>query len=257
MKTRDIFIVSQEGLNPEVNVVAVEAIQELLTYFPHYKKDYPITDLGPWKSAEYTYVEDDGRTCYIPYASTQWHIEKARQKAQEEGHNHQLKVDTLFETIKTDPTNIKYPQFTILLTKDDLYAETAPGFCLGMGDKGIGCVMSAYRFLNNSGNFDGLLGRENFKTVLMHEFGHVIGLTYDGRKNSVDNLGAHCACSRCIMQQRPDGNFTDVTLARLEENSPICDDCIEAGEEFFAQERTQRTVNKIVDGQLKKYGLRR
>lgn len=195
-----IYIVSQEGLNPEVNAVAVEAIEELMSYFPIYKDDYPVTDLGAWKDNEYTYIVDDGRTCYIPYASTQWHIENARQKAQKEGYNHQLNVDVLFQTMQTDPTNEKYPQFTILLTKDDLYGETAPGFCLGMGDKGIGCVVSACRFLNDSGNFDGLLGRENFKTVLMHEFGHVIGLTYDGRNNSVDNLGAHCSCSKCIMQ---------------------------------------------------------
>ena len=108
-----------------------------------------------------------------------------------------------------------------------------------------------------------IVDRENFKTVLMHEFGHVIGLTYEGRENSADIYGTHCTDEDglCIMQQRVDGNFSDITRARLalkrENLPPICSDCIKAGNRFFANERQQSNVNKIVRQTLNDLGIYR
>lgn len=97
----------------------------------------------------------------------------------------------------------------------------------------------------------------------MHEFGHVIGLTYEGRPNSADIYGTHCTDEDglCIMQQRVDGDFSDITRARLGAKAygipPICNDCIKAGEKFFANERKQSNVNKIVRQTLNDLGIRR
>ena len=97
----------------------------------------------------------------------------------------------------------------------------------------------------------------------MHEFGHVIGLTYEGRENSADIYGTHCTDEDglCIMQQRSNGDFSDITQARLGAKAygipPICNDCIKAGNQFFAKERQQANVNKIVQETLKNLGIRR
>lgn len=259
MKQKDIFIVSQDGLNPQANQIAVEAIKELMACFPQYKNDYPITNLGAWKDTGYIYPEN-GKLYLAQYKSTRWHIENAKRDAILDGRPNQLNASTLFQTMQTDPTNKEIPQFTILLTKDDLYPNQEMNYCFGLGDEGIGCVVSARRFSDDSGN---IIDCENFKTVLMHEFGHVIGLTYEGRENSADIYGTHCTDEDglCIMQQRVDGDFSDITRARLackrEGLSPICPDCVKAGNRFFAKERQQNNVNKIVNQTLRDIGIRR
>ncbi len=257
MKQRDIYIVSQDGLDPEVNYVAVEAISEIMGFFPEYKNDYPITNLGAWKDHGYIYSQN-GKLYLAPYKSTRWHIENARP----DPNYHRLNASTLLETMQKDPTNQQIPQFTILLTKDDLYPYDKDAYCLGIGEERIGCVVSAYRFSNQNGK---LIDRENFKTVLMHEFGHVINLTYERRKNSEENLGPHCTDpdEMCIMQQRSDGDFSDITRARLlakkHNISPFCPDCMTAGNEFFKEERQQWYQDKITKEALKslvkKYGI--
>lgn len=257
MKQRDIFIVSQDGLNPQANQLAAEAIGELMECFPSYKNDYPITNLGAWKDKGYLYPQN-GSIYLAPYKSTRWHIENSRQVAIREGRPNQLKASTLFKTMQEDPTNKEIPQFTILLTKDDLYPDSSMNYCLGMGDEGIGCIVSTRRFSDEYGN---IVDKENFKTVLMHEFGHVIGLTYEGRKNSADIYGTHCTDEDglCLMQQRIDGDFSEITRARFalksENLPPICSDCIEAGNQFFAKERQKSNVNKIVKQTLNDLGL--
>ena len=259
MKQRDIYIVSQEGLDARVNDAAVEAIKELMECFPQYKNDYPITDLGAWAASDYMYHKD-GKLCLAPYKSTKWHIEMSKIKAREDGRRGQLNAGELMNLMKSDPTNQQIPQFTILLTKDDLYPNKDFNYCLGIGHEGLGCVVSAYRYLGANGK---LIDKENFKTVLMHEFGHVIGLTYEGRKNSVEMFGPHCAdkYGLCIMQQRADGDYSYITRARLaakkEGLPPICPDCIEAGNKFFSHERQKSTEKAIVQQAFREFGLRR
>ena len=82
MKQRDIFIVSQDGLSPQANQIAIEAIHELMECFPIYKNDYPITNLGAWKDSGYIYPEN-GRVYLAPYKSTRWHIENAKRVAKD------------------------------------------------------------------------------------------------------------------------------------------------------------------------------
>lgn len=259
MKQRDIYIVSQEGLDPRVNEAAVEAIRELMDCFSQYKNDYPITNLGAWKDTNYRRI-NDGRLELIPYMSTEWHIRNAQQKSLQDGRQGQLHANELLRTMSIDPTNQQIPQFTILLTKDDLYPNKDMNYCLGIGYEGLGCVVSAYRYSDRNGN---LIDKENFKTVLMHEFGHVIQLTYEGRKNSVNQYGPHCADEDglCIMQQRVNGDYSYITRARIEAKKiglpPICPDCIEAGNKFFAHERQRSTEKAIVQQTLREFGIRR
>lgn len=244
MKLRDIYIVSQDELDPKANAVAAEAISDVMDCFPQYKANYPITDLGAWKDPDYRYIKD-GKIYLRPYMSTLWHIGMAKLAALNDGRSTQLNVYKLLELMQSDPTNQQIPQFTILLTKDDLYPDRSMNYCLGVGREGLGCIVSAARYSDKNGK---LVDIENFKTVVAHEFGHVIGLTYSDRKNSVEMLGPHCADTSCIMQQRVNGDYSDVTRARIQAKRmglpPICPDCIEAGNKFFGREYERVCVLK-------------
>ena len=66
---------------------------------------------------------------------------------------------------------------------------------------------------------------EDFKTLLLHEFGHVLGAEKD-RTDTVENLGAHCSCPDCVMQQKGMGELSQKRRERQRsQKSPYCDDC--------------------------------
>jgi len=234
-KARDIFITCERGMEL-VAPIAEAGLKELMECFPQYKDAYPIINIQNWRSNQATYNEN-GHIIYRPHESIDWYIMRAQLKAREQGRwnetRKQLSIDQLCHDLSKDPYREKYPQLSILLLKHDLYGTQSNGqllnYCLGVGMEYKFCIVSAARFIDN----DGRLNTEAFKTVLMHEFGHVLGLTESGRANTEENLGSHCLDELCIMRQRVNGDFTDVTQARLFAKAkgipPICDDCIELG----------------------------
>ena len=140
--------------------------------------------------------------------------------------------------LEADPYAKKIPQYSLLITTHDLYGTLNNGqllnFCNGVTHEGKFAIISASRFVEG-----GVLDVERFKTVVMHEFGHLIGLTPDGRRNSYQQLGTHCS-NGDIMEQDMSGTGRAMTINRLERKRrrlpPICKDCIEAGKEFFNRE---------------------
>lgn len=239
-KVRDIYITCERGLEA-VTPLAVEAVNEMMDCFPKYKSLYPVTNLQNWKSSNFLHQEN-GEIFLSPYESIDWYIEGAKLRAEQDGRwstRKQISIDQLLEDLLKDPYREKYPQLSILLVKEDLYGSVGNGrllnFCLGVNNQGC-CIISTARFLDSNN----CLKKEEFKTVLMHEFGHAIGLTPEGRKNSTENLGTHCLDEYCVMQQRANGDFSDITYVRLKAKGyglpPICDDCIEAGNAYFQKE---------------------
>jgi predicted Zn-dependent protease len=228
---KNIHIVSQEGLDPRFNVAAQQAIEELLACLGA-KNDYPVRNLGNWKSNNYL-------------ETTNRYIEIGKKAALRDKRETQLNVDAMLMATLDDPTLKQYPQYQIILTKDDLYI---PGlnFCTGAAAGNAGIVFSPVRLVGHAatGNLVPYGSPEHFerwKTVMMHELGHVLELTYDKRKNSEENLGAHCTHPTCVMKQDLTGIFASVTKDRLrlaEGNYlPICRDCYDAGIEFLQRQR--------------------
>ena len=239
---KQIYITHEKGLEVLVPHIK-DAIGEMMDCFPQYKDYFPVTNLGDWKDEDYANQLNDGRIRYNPHKSTQWYIERAKAKAVAQGRwnnrQHQLSITQLYEDTYNDPYAKKIPQFQILVTKHDLYAELENGrllnFCNGVAREGQFLIVSTYRFLDEGGKLD----IERFKTVLMHEFGHMIGLTPTGRKNSYEELGTHCN-NGDIMQQDMSGTARIMTANRLNRKRqgipPICNDCIDAGNNFFRKE---------------------
>ena len=151
----------------------------------------------------------------------------------------QISMDQFWQDLSADPFAKKIPQLSILVVKDDLYVNNL-NFCLGCTKPNGFVVLSTKRFVDNNNHLD----IEGFKTVVMHEFGHMIDLTPNGRYNTHEQLGTHCLDEGCIMQQRLDGDFRAITAERLRRKSmglpPICEDCIIAGNQYFQREITNQ-----------------
>jgi len=236
---KNIFILYEKGLEP-LKPHLEDAIGQMMDCFPRYKGEYPIKTLGNWQSAKAQKELPNGNIQLEPWESVDWYIGRAKIKAMQQNRwqtKGQISINQLWDDLSSDPYCKKIPQWSILVTKHDLYADGL-NFCLGVSKENAFSIVSTARFIDRNN----VLDVEGFKTVVMHEFGHLIGLTHEGRANTAEQLGSHCTNNGCIMQQRMDGDFREITAIRLEAKRryglpPICSDCIDSGEKFFARQQ--------------------
>ncbi|MBR2299094.1 MAG: hypothetical protein IJ870_00785 [Alphaproteobacteria bacterium] len=223
---KNIYVLYEQGMDvlaPHLK----DALGEMMDCFPEFKANYPIKILGNWSN---------GRG---HHESVEWYIKTAQLRSQQEGRfqrTGQISIEQLADDFISDPYTKTIPQWQILVTKKDLYARGL-NYCLGYSQENAFSIVSTARFIKGN-EFD----LEGFKTVLMHEFGHCIGLAKEGRAHTEENLGSHCTNTGCIMQQRADGDFRDLTRFRLEAKRlyglpPICGDCIKDGKKFFTRQQ--------------------
>lgn len=240
MAVKQIYLTCDSGAEVLMPIVK-EAVEEMMQCFPEYKDYFPVTNLANWKDEGYRTARD-GKILLQPYKSIDWYIARARQRAEQDGRwqtRGQLNVTQMCQDLESDPFAKKIPQYSLLITSHDLYATLENGqllnFCNGITHPGKFAIISARRFLNPDNSVD----VERFKTVVMHEFGHLIGLTPVGRTNSYEQLGTHCS-NGDIMEQDMSGTGIAMTRRRLARKRnglpPICSDCIAAGKNFLARE---------------------
>ena len=248
-EVRNIFILCEEGLEALAPHIK-DALEEVMSYFPKHKDDYPIKILGNWKNKGYKRINEEGHEVLVPYESMDWYIARAKRCSKNEGRfqkTGQISINQLCSDLISDPYTKTIPQWSVFVTKHDLYA-TGMNYCLGFSQENKFAIVSTARFVDENNKLD----LENFKTVLMHEFGHLIGLTNKKRVHTQELLGAHCTNDGCIMQQRMNGDYTDLTKARLKRRHlgkpPICDDCIVEGHKFFVRQKL--AYNLIHEGEL-------
>lgn len=248
MIAKRIYITHESGMDVLVPYIE-QGIKEIFDSFPaekRYKEYFPVQNLGDWKDDGYLQIRN-GNTFLQPYKSVEWYIARAKEQAKLDGrynpvtHTGQISVDQLEKDLNEDPYAKKIPQYSILLTRQDLYGADGNGgllnFCNGVTIPGRFCVVSIARFMNNGGLDNLGLGR--FQSVVMHEFGHLIGLTPEGRANTYEQLGTHCR-NGDIMEQELSGTGKKILENRIRRHQrglpPICNDCIAAGERFLDKE---------------------
>ena len=240
---RNVYILFEKGLEP-LEPHIKEALEDVMSCFPEHRMDYPLIVLGDWQTESYMRINDKGETVLRPYESVEWYIARAKRRSMIEGRfqrTGQISANQLSDDLLSDPYAKEIPQWSVLITKSDLYASGI-NYCLGYSQENKFSIVSVARFFDQNGNLD----IENFKTVLMHEFGHLIGLTNEKRANTEEKLGAHCINDGCVMQQRMNGNFSDITKIRLRRKRfgkpPICQDCIREGNKFFVMQKLLRNL---------------
>ncbi len=243
MTVKPIYITHQKGLDVLAPYIS-DALNEVMDAFPRakrYQEHFPITNLGDWHENGYLSASN-GELYYEPYKSIQWYIERAKLKAIQQhrwNERGQISIDQLYQDLSQDPYAKQIPQFSLLITSHDLYGTNHDGqllnFCNGVTKEGHFAIISTARFLDGNNHLD----IDRFQSVVMHEFGHLIGLTPNGRKNSYQQLGTHCS-NHDIMEQDMSGTARIMTQNRLRRKHmglpPICPDCIEAGCRFLDRE---------------------
>ena len=99
---KKIVIENQRGVDPKFNLWTMEAVDEMLDLFPEFKDKFAIEALGNYKPKGSEISQDafdnlpdnDEKKLYIrlpsgkylvPYASTDWYIERTRQLSENNG----------------------------------------------------------------------------------------------------------------------------------------------------------------------------
>ena len=240
MPVKDILIMHEKGMEALVPHVA-DAVNDVLSSFSGNRHLFQIKNMGNWMSKN-AHIYKNGEFLLKPYESVEWYLSRAKEAAEKEGrwyNKKQLNASQLIFDLTSGPSCKRMPGWRILMTHHDLYGQDQRGrplnFCFGLSCENALSIVSTHRFID--GNNRLLL--ENFKTLVQHEFGHILGLTVPGRINTYELLGPHCQNDQCVMQQQMSGNLAEMTEARLSRKhaglSPICPDCINQGKKNLSR----------------------
>lgn len=254
---KNIFIVTQGGLDARYGQWAAEAAAEFMEMFPEYQEDYPVKNIGNWSGSDkfashtdYMRAPEKLRPFYIPtadgnflrpFASTDWAMAWAKLSAINQDRPNQINAGMLLDLMRCDPTVQEIPQININLVKDDAWAGRADnGFVYGLGQQDKGLVLSMHRLERQYGNNPEYL-KEVVKTLVMHELGHVFLAIREGRHNvsNRDNYGQHCDCPNCIMRTDSKAKSNELTNDRLKQKRrgepPLCPECVAMARCHFAE----------------------
>lgn len=240
---KNIYILYEKGLDVLASHVQ-DALEQMLSCFPRYKDNYPIEILGDWKSDNYSTQRKDGSIMLNAFESAEWYIHRARHKANLDNRwqkGRQISAEQLWHDLNDDPYAQKTPQWKLFITKYDMYLPKMP-YCMGVTKEDSFSVISTARFLEK----DNQLDLENFKTYIMHEFGHIIHLVPQGRVHTEDNLGPQCTNYGCVMRKISTLDSEDITQIRRDRKrynfSLCCQDCLKAGNAFFAKQQKEYNI---------------
>ena len=216
---KKIVIENQRGVDPKFNLWTMEAVDEMLDLFPEFKDKFAIEALGNYKpkgseigqDAFDNLPDNDEKKLYIrlpsgkylvPYASTDWYIERTRQLSENNGFDAEILVK-----LRSDAPADDQP-LNITLTFDGFTTN-----CTGYGVSNLGLGMSVKDFDESR--------KELFKNIIKHEMGHVFRAAYRGRNHIIEQNGQHCANDGCLMNAAP----ISINHPLIK---PFCDECMEA-----------------------------
>ena len=108
---------------------------------------------------------------------------------------------------------------SIVVIENDLFMEGL-NWCFGVWCPGSNALIISISRMKNL---------YQFRDMLYHELGHLMGACQDGRSNTNIELGTHCVNDLCSMQQNM--SITDAleyTKKRYQAKAPpYCDQCLE------------------------------
>lgn len=252
MKQRDVFIVSQTGVDPIYNKWAKEALQEWFEMFPDYKDRYPIKDLGSWKDSghevdgyEYANLPPNEKELCIPtsdgkymrpYRSVDWFVSNAVLDGMKKGFsNNEICSYEFIGQMHKDPTRRNLPQLSISLVQNSLRPDdnqNSPNFIYGHSSRGEGAVISVGTLRNRP-----LRERELFfKALVMHEFTHVCSV-----------IEGHCGNKDCIMEDWNTNLVEAWQKNKANGKPPLCPQCWASCGAFFAHDcKEEQKLNDYV-----------
>lgn len=174
---------------------------------------------GNWRSEKYI----DSRGHLAPYESIEWLMKKHY-----DDKRNQCQADSLTFDSYYDPYQYKYPHWEVIFTKRDLFTD-GNKWVFGATQPDLSTIISLSRFEEFAD--DPKSRRELIRTLVFHEFGHILGLPSARRgRNLEESIGTHCASKGCSMRQGSSvPNFINNTTDRLRnmgKGRPYCSDCM-------------------------------
>lgn len=125
-----------------------------------------LVDSGVYRTNDYM---EHG--CLRKYQSVDWFVDIGRRV----GVNGKLDAYMMFSALE-NYTNNYTNNYVILIVRDDMRTRDT-NFVIGLGDQGVGTVISTHKFES----LEEKIRYNCIKTATMHELGHAFGLIPDER----------------------------------------------------------------------------
>jgi predicted Zn-dependent protease len=151
-----------------------------------------------------------------PYSGTRWYIETAYDRALG-----QVVAPRFLELVKQEPWQIANPHFDVAVLDLDLTDGTGP--VMGSSLPGTATVISVQR-LRALADQDARLSA--LRRLVVHNFGHVLGIPREGRLGVIDNGRERHCTSVCAMR---DASGVEELVAMAREEAAVglllCQEC--------------------------------
>lgn len=218
---RPIYVMCTEGVTPEEQKAALEALVEIL-YIAGVSGKIPVRNLGVWRNKDF--VNEKGSL--LPHQSVDWYVLSCLNSKRK-----QVNASQVMRHLEEDPWYQKERHYDIILTDLDLYIPDT-NFVVGLAWPTRATIISTYRFRNIRNE---ALRREAIKQEVYHEVGHVFGLPNSRRFDLERSLGLHCRNPGCAMRQglHVPHDWIKYTLERLDSGIIYCRACERDLKEFF------------------------
>ncbi len=211
---KSIYVVSDSGVPRALTLVTTQAIMRTLE-LAGLSGQTTVKEFQNWRQLNYR----DNLGELAPHMSIDWYVEQVR-KVSREG---QLFAQAFFPLWMSEPWQKSEPHYEVTLVSEDIY-DVGLNFCFGITFPGVGMVLSTRRFQDALDKYG---QTECFRTLALHETGHLFGLVSRQRPGAVELLGSHCA-NKCVMRQGLTLNaFVDFTNNRLQDSkNEFCSECL-------------------------------
>lgn len=232
---KKIVIHSQDGIDARQKLWAREAAHEFLEMFPEYRNSFRIEfrddahlthkeisqaeyDALPDNAEKLQFIRTANGTWLVPYESMQWFVEQAKKPNRRRGTD---KIDVhILTALQFARIQRKAPdEYVVSIVKGDFDPN-----CYGLTN-GDAFTLSS----------DSCQEKEFFKTIFIHEMGHIFNATHANRAHTIQRNGPHCTNPLCIMGASNYHQLRDERLRRRANGQPpFCDDCISSMRDYMA-----------------------
>jgi predicted Zn-dependent protease len=202
----------EEGVSPAQMTLILQGIAEMLNA-AQVGNNVQVKNFGVWRNTNYV----SGNTL-LAFQSVDWYVTHAMDRAR-----NQIHCGKLAKSLRIEPWQEAQPHYDVLVLKSDLY-DGDVDWCFGYSIPGQ-AITSVHRFEKWLSD-DRYIQDECFKTVVMHEIGHMLGIVDETRKDITYNLGWHCIHPNCIMRQSENIDLCQLhTYDRLISEQTLCPSC--------------------------------
>ena len=223
--TKPIYIMLEHGISDAQKQIVMQAINEMLS-LANMKDRIEVKDFGVWRNNIWM-----AGNKLIPYQSVDWYVSEAYDQSKKQIYGNSIVMNLLNE-----PWQKGQPHYDILILKRDLYFN-GYNFALGYAATDKLAISSVFR-IEQWLPYDKYMHSEVFKTIVMHEIGHMFGLVNSRRPDVEENHGLHCKQPLCIMRQGTSLEpWIKYTNERLGSGKPLCPNCLHDLYNYFANRK--------------------